>query len=108
MIGYILQDDEIRRIMRFARNWGRHESESERMSKIGDMELFETALAATRMWDGPGEYRVDGPIDAIFRERGFCCFEEFIDYISNFSRTIRMEKVRDVEYGNGASGGYKD
>ena len=109
-VSYNLDQDAVRRIVRYARNWGRAELNNDRLRKIEDMELFEMGLAATRQWEGPGYYRVKGPCDAADRENiPFEDFESFISYMSNWSRTMRLEKTSDASFNNHkSSGGYDD
>lgn len=98
---YVFNQDNLRALVRGIRNWGHYEVRSERARAIGDLELAEMIIAAVRQWEGPGIYRITGPCDAADRyEDTFTDFEEFMNYMSNWSRTMRMMKVRDVMTSN--------
>ena len=109
-VTYTFNQDSLRRFVRGIRNWGNDEVNSDRLKSIGDMELAEMLISAIRQWDGPGEYRIEGPCDAVAStdSYNFVDFNEFMCTLSNWSRTMRLRKVRDIGYSNEPTGGYDD
>lgn len=100
-ISYTFDQTNLRALVHGIRKWGRAEVESDRLKAIGDIELAEMLIAAIRQWEGPGVYRIMGPCDAADRnETTFTDFEEFMCYMSNWSRTMRMVKIRDISTHN--------
>ena len=109
-ITYEFNQDSLKRFVRGIRNYGNDEVESSRLRSVGDMELAEMLIAAIRQWDGHGEYRIDGPCDAADR-MGTCEFVDFNEFmctLSNWSRTMRLTKVRSIKYSNKPTRGYDD
>ena len=111
-VTYTFNQRSLRRFVRGIRNWGKYETESDRAGRIGDLELAEMLIAAIRQWEGPGKYRIEGPCDAVSQidSYDFIDFNEFMCTLSNWSRTMRLEKVSDPEYrySGDPSGGYYD
>lgn len=99
-ITYTFNQDSLKRFVRSIRNWGKAEIESDRLQKIGDIELAEMIIAAIRQWEGPGKYEVLGPCDAVtnYDSINVTDFNEFLCTLSNWSRTMRLEKVRDIKF----------
>lgn len=109
-VTYTFNQDSLRKLVRGIRNWGNDEVGNERLQQIGDMELAEMMIAAIRQWDGPGEYQIIGPCDATkyLDYSNFTDFNEFMVTLSNWSRTMRLKKVRDIHFSNHPTGGYDD
>lgn len=109
-VTYTFNQDSLRRLVRGIRNWGNDEVESDRLKSIGDLELAEMLIAAIRQWDGPGEYHINGPCDVVgdLESHSFPDFNSFVSYLSNWSRTMRLTKEKDIRYSNEPMGGYED
>ena len=98
-VTYTFNQDSLRKLVRGIRNWGNDEVGNERLQQIGDMELAEMLIAAIRQWEGPGKYEILGPCDAVGSMEliSFIDFNEFMVTLSNWSCTMKLRKVSDIE-----------